>query len=38
MIAECYYEKGESVREIPLTQGMVALVDDEDYEEVMRYR
>ena len=26
------------MREVPLTQGMVALVDDEDYEEVMRYR
>jgi hypothetical protein len=27
-----------SVREIPLTHGMVALIDDEDYGEVSRYR
>lgn len=26
------------MREIPLTQGYVALVDDEDYEEVSRFR
>jgi len=26
------------VREIPLTQGKVALVDDEDYERVMQYK
>jgi hypothetical protein len=30
--------KGDTVKEIPLTQGKVALVDDEDFERVNRFK
>lgn len=41
IILQCrgeFRQQREDMREIPLTRGMVALIDDEDYEEVTQKR